>query len=91
MARMRKPLEMYVDLRMQNMVQIRKKKNSHFVTNLLFEIFGRLPLGLSALRAPHGGAMLLLLAALSAPHVMLIECRPFGRIAGGHADKIAQI
>ena len=51
---MREPLEMVTTSLMQNMVQIRKK-NTYFVTKLLF-IFGeKVLLGLSALRAPTVG------------------------------------
>ena len=49
-ARMWEPLEMHVASRMQNMVQVRKT-NVYFVTNLLFDIFGKVFLGLSAVRA----------------------------------------
>ena len=49
---MRESLEMYTASRMQHMVQIRKK-NIYFVTNLPFcFFFEKVPLGLSALRAP---------------------------------------
>ena len=50
---MREALEMVKALRMQNMMQIRKK-NAYFVTNLLFELFEKVLLRLSAL---IGGAI----------------------------------
>ena len=53
---MRKPSEMYTVSRIQNMVQTHKK-NAYFVSNL-FVYFLKKKIGLSALRAPHGGAIL---------------------------------
>ena len=53
---MRETLEMVRASLMQNMVEIRKKNNC-FVTMLLFRLFEKVLLGLSALRAPHGGAI----------------------------------
>ena len=48
---MRKPSEMHVALRMQNMAHIRAQ-NAYFATKLHFGSFATILLGLSALRAP---------------------------------------
>ena len=53
---MREPLEMATAPHMQNIVEIRKN-NTYFVTKLFWGFFEKVLLGLSALRAPHGGAM----------------------------------
>ena len=47
---------MYQTLRMQRIVQVRTR-NVCFTTRLLFLFFERILLGLSALRAAHGGAV----------------------------------
>ena len=53
---MREPLKMFTASLMQNMVQIRKK-NAYFVIELFYEIFGKSPFWLSALRAPMVGPL----------------------------------
>ena len=58
---MRETLEIVTALLMQNMVQIREK-NTYFVTELFFELFEKVIFGLSALRAPTGGAIRLLVS-----------------------------
>ena len=57
---MREPLEMLRASLMQNMVQIRKK-NTYFVTKLLFINFGNSSLGHLGVESPHGGAMVVVL------------------------------
>ena len=51
---MRKPSEMYVASRMQDMVQIRAR-NACFATKLHYLLFATILLGLSVLRAPRWG------------------------------------
>ena len=55
-ARMRATLEMHTASRMQNIFEF-LKKNVYFVTNLFFYIFGKVLLGLSALRASTVGPL----------------------------------
>ena len=50
------PLEIYVASRMQNMVHIRKR-NTYFVTNLLFRMFWKSSLGALGVESPYGGAI----------------------------------
>ena len=60
---MRKPLEMYVASRMQNMVQIRAQ-NACFATKLHIFVFAIILLGFSALRAPTVGPFVGIFAKL---------------------------
>ena len=53
---MREPLEIVTASRIQNMVEIRKK-NTYFVTKLLFRIFGNSSFGALGVESPHGGAI----------------------------------
>ena len=53
---MREPMEMVTASLMQNMVPI-CKKNNYFVTKLLFDFWGKVLWGLSALRAPPVGPL----------------------------------
>ena len=53
---MRETLEMITVSRMQNMVEIRKK-NTYFVTILLFWNFGKSSFGALGVEIPHGGAI----------------------------------
>ena len=53
---MRKTLEMITVLRMQNMVDIRKK-NTYFVTKSLFVKKKRSSFGALGVESPHGGAI----------------------------------
>ena len=53
---MRKPLEMYIASRMQNMVQIRARSVG-FTTKLLFDIFPNFSFGALGVESPHGGAI----------------------------------
>ena len=55
---MREPWEMVTASRMQNMVQIRKK-NSYFVTKLLFLKIGKSYFGALGVESPHGGGHVL--------------------------------
>ena len=54
---MRKPLEMITALRMQNMVEIRKK-NICFVTKSLFGKKIKSSFGALGVESPHGGAIM---------------------------------
>ena len=53
---MREPLEMVTVSRMQKMVEIRKK-NTYFVTILLFLKFWKKFSGALGVESPHGGAI----------------------------------
>ena len=53
---MRKPSEMYIASRMQNMVQV-CKKNAYFVTNLVLH-FKKCSFGALGVESPNGGAIL---------------------------------
>ena len=60
---MREPLEMVTVSFMQHVVQFRKK-NTCFVTKLLFEMLEKVLVGFSALRAPTVGPYLFQVAHL---------------------------
>ena len=62
---MLEPLGMYTASCMQSMVQIRKK-NTYFVTNLLFGLFWKSCFGALGVESPRGGAIKLLQDASTA-------------------------
>ena len=54
---MRKPLEMITNLRMQNIMEIRKKNNL-FRDQSLFQKYFKKNVGALGVESPHGGAIM---------------------------------